>query len=325
MFTVITRKVSPSIEKCELTCIERHPIDVNTVIKQHDQYVELIRRQTNPATTNVIELPALPDFPDSMFVEDVAIVTDFCAVLTRPGVNSRQAEVSHMRSELSKLRRHVFEVTVPGTIDGGDTLVIGNHVFVGSSTRTNVDGFNQLANFLKPFGFSAVQLRVEKCMHLKCAVTALTPSVVLLDPTILAAEEFTTRGFAVVTIDPAEEGASNVLSYITPSPPSSCSDESGAPQNNKSGESSGDAPRQCSEHQQQEQQQQRVPATHRRVVTIAKSFPKTQKILEGWAEHYNTTQQAEIASIVSIQVDEIAKAEGALTCCSLLVYPEREQ
>src|SRR4029077_8175340 len=116
-------------------------IDYARAAAEHDRYEALLARLGG----QVVRLPGAPELPDSVFVEDTAVVFDDIAVVTRPGAASRQPEVESMAAALAPYRRLAF-IEPPGTLDGGDVLIAGNRVFVGLSGRTNEAGVHQLAS-----------------------------------------------------------------------------------------------------------------------------------------------------------------------------------
>src|SRR6476661_8556883 len=135
MLVALTRAVPPSIVECELTHLARAPIDVRIARAQHDQYEQTLRA----LGCRVERVAAAPEMPDSVFIEDTAVVFDEVAVITRPGAVSRRAEPQAVAAALSRYRPLRY-VEPPATIDGGDVLVVGRRVFVGLSTRTNQEG-----------------------------------------------------------------------------------------------------------------------------------------------------------------------------------------
>src|SRR5262250_3265347 len=166
MLTAITRAVSPAIVHCELSFIDRQPIDLATAQRQHHAYERLLGK----LGVRVISLPAEPDLPDSMFVEDPAIVLDELAVILPLGTESRRREAPSLAKALSKYRKLEY-VQLPGTLEGGDVLCIGRKLFVGLTRRSNAEGIRQLAAILKPHGYEVVPVPVTGCLHLKSAVT----------------------------------------------------------------------------------------------------------------------------------------------------------
>src|SRR5512134_3382751 len=132
MVTAITREVSPRFAECEITHIERIPIDLETARVQHHAYVKALTQ----LGCNVIELPAEDDLPDSVFVEDTAFILPEVAVITRPGADSRKPETESIIQALTPFI-NLIHVHEPATVDGGDVLVLGKRIFIGRSTRSN--------------------------------------------------------------------------------------------------------------------------------------------------------------------------------------------
>src|SRR5437867_2669921 len=124
----LTREISPSMASCELTHVKRVPIDLERARAQHRDYEQALVE----AGCRVERLPAGPEMPDAVFVEDIAIVFDELAIITRPGAESRRVEVPAIAAALEPHRRLTF-IEPPGTLDGGDVLVTGKRVFAGVS------------------------------------------------------------------------------------------------------------------------------------------------------------------------------------------------
>ncbi|MEW6286975.1 MAG: arginine deiminase family protein, partial [Chloroflexota bacterium] len=162
----ITRDVSPRFNECEITHIERTPIDVDRARAQHRGYVNALKQ----LGCNVLELPAEANLPDSVFVEDTAVILPEAAVLTRPGADSRKPEVESIAQALSPLVK-LLTIREPATLDGGDVLVVGKHIFVGISTRSNDEAIRQLQQLLNGYGYTVTGIPLRDCLHLKSAVT----------------------------------------------------------------------------------------------------------------------------------------------------------
>src|SRR6059036_2587022 len=200
----ITRAVSPAMEACELTHLPRVPIDVELARAQHRAYEQVLIN----AGYRVERLDTGPDMPDSVFVEDIAVVFDELAIITRPGAESRRRETPAVAEALAAYRQlHVIQP--PGTVDGGDVLVAGRQVFVGLWTRTNDHAAVQMARLLQPHGYKVREVVVRDCLHLKSAVTALSDDLLLLNPAWIDRETFV--GFMLVDVEADEPGAANVL------------------------------------------------------------------------------------------------------------------
>jgi dimethylargininase len=204
MLTAITRSVSPAIVHCDLSFIERKPIDFARAQEQHHAYELLLAK----LGARVISLPAEPDLPDSMFVEDPAIVLDELAVILPMGTETRRREATSLAEELSKYRK-LETVRLPGTLEGGDVLRIGRRLFVGLTKRSNAEGIRQLAEILKPYDYEVVAVPVTGCLHLKSAVTYLGENTLLANRTWFDNAPF--AGYGWIDVDPAEPHAANAL------------------------------------------------------------------------------------------------------------------
>jgi dimethylargininase len=200
----LVRAVSDSIVDCELTHLERTSIDAARARDQHAEYCAALRA----AGCEVVEVPALHDHPDAVFVEDCAVVVDGLAVITRPGAASRRGEVESVASVLARYRP-LARIVEPATLDGGDVLRIGRTLFVGMTPRTNAEGIAQLRALLAPHGDAVVAVPVKGCLHLKTGVTEVAPGVVLINPEWIDPTPF--AGLTRIEVDPDEPMAANAL------------------------------------------------------------------------------------------------------------------
>jgi dimethylargininase len=204
VLTAITRAVSPALAQCELTFVERQSIDMAKAQAQHSAYEHLLAK----LGIHVHSLPTEPALPDSMFVEDPAIVLDELAVILPLGTKSRQPEAESLARALSPFRK-LHSITAPAAIEGGDVLRIDRTLYVGQTTRTNAEGVRQLAAILAPYQYKVVPVPVTGCLHLKSAVTYIGRNTLLanrrwFDTTPLAA-------FQWIDVDPSETHAANAL------------------------------------------------------------------------------------------------------------------
>lgn len=200
----LTRDVSPAIGRCELSHLERVPIDPVRAALQHRHYEGALER----LGCRLQPVPPAPEHPDGVFIEDTAVVLAEVAIISRPGAASRRGEVDAVAAVVAGFRP-VRTLEAPGTLDGGDVLQVGRTVFVGASARTSDDGILQLRRVLEPLGYDVRRVAVDGCLHLKTAVTAVAPDAVLLNPDWVDAGLF--RGYRVLEVDPAEPFAANVL------------------------------------------------------------------------------------------------------------------
>jgi dimethylargininase len=242
----LTRSVPPSIAHCELTHLAREPIDLARAIAQHDAY----ERALESLGYHVQRLQETPELPDSVFVEDTAVIVDELAVITRPGAESRRAETASVAEALRAYRELRF-IEAPGTLDGGDVLRIGKRIFIGRTARTNAEGIEQLQQHLP--SYEVIPVEVHGALHLKTAVTAVSDDAVIVNP------DWADFDFGYERIAVAEPFAANVLRTD-------------------------------------------------RGVLMPSAFPLTAARL-----------RARGIVVHTVDADELAKAEGGVTCCSLLL------
>lgn len=256
MTIAITRETSPRFDECEITHIERTPIDLDTARLQHREYVNALKE----LGCDVVELPAEADLPDSVFVEDTAFILPEVAVITRPGADSRKPETESIVRALTPYI-DLVHVREPATVDGGDVLVLGKKVYIGLSTRSNQEAIDQLNRMLNGYGYSVIGVPLLDCLHLKSAVSRVDDRTLLINSRWVDPACF--EGFELIEVDPSEPSAANCLpvggSIIFPT-----------------------------------------------------AFPKTRAKLE--ERGYR---------VVPVDVSELAKAEGAVTCCSLIINEKR--
>ncbi len=247
----ITREVSSGMMHCELTHLSREVIDIKIARKQHRQYESWL---TNLGC-EIHRLAAEPGLPDTVFVEDTAVVLNELAIITRPRVSARKLETPAV-AEILKTYRKLAYIEPPATIDGGDVLHINQTVYVGLSSRTNLEALEQMRRLLTPYGYAVSGVEVSGCLHLKSAVTQVGENTLLINRGFVDGDMF--RNYVLIDTDPSEPLGANALLV-------------------------GD-----------------------RVIYPA-AFPKTQKRLE---ERGITIQ--------AVNMSEFSKAEGGVTCCSLL-------
>jgi len=248
----ITRQVSPRIGDCLLTHLDREPINVDRAQAQHEQY----ERCLSQLGYQVQRLAPEPDLPDSVFVEDTALVFDELAIITRPGDPARRAETTSVASALSAYRDLSF-IDAPGTLDGGDVLVVGKRVFIGLSSRTNRKAIDQVQALLSPCEYEVVGVPVQGCLHLKSAVTQIAENLLLVNRAWVETQVF--LPLESIDVDEAEPLAANALLLDG-------------------------------------------------TVVYPDQFPATRESLLSLG-----------LSVCAVGMSELAKAEGGVTCCSLLL------
>lgn len=140
-------------------------------LQQHAAYIEALRK----CGVEVTVLPADNDYPDSCFVEDVAVLTRKCAIVTNPGAATRNGETAAIVPVLGKFftKERIHFIQSPGTLEGGDVMMAGDTFYVGASARTNEEGIRQFAAILENYGFRCEAVPLEKVLHLKTGVNYL--------------------------------------------------------------------------------------------------------------------------------------------------------
>jgi dimethylargininase len=235
-----------------LTHVDRVEIDAHLAAIQHEQYCQVLA----DLGARVEWLAPLPEAADGVFVEDTAVVVDEVAVVTRPGVASREIETVSMAEALS---RHRTVLTLPpdARLEGGDVMRVGRTLYVGRSARTSRAGIAALAQLLAPFGYDVVGVDLRGCLHLKTACTFVPPGYLVFNPAWIDEAQF--PGLQPLAVDPAEAFGANTL-------------------------------------------------TIGGVTLVGAQFPRTEEQL-----------QAAGIGTRAVEMLELAKAEGALTCSSVIV------
>jgi len=253
MRMALTRAPTPALARCELSWLERTPIDLERAAAEHHAYEQCL----GTLGCTVRRLDADPALADAVFIEDCAVVLDEVALITRPGAESRRAETPGVEQALRDYRP-IRRIEPPGTLDGGDVLRLDRRLFIGLSRRSNAAALEQCRALLRPFGYEVHPVAVGDCLHLKSAVSAIADDLLLINPAWIDATAFAAAH--VVEIDPLEPHAANALRI-------------------------GEA------------------------VVHSAAFPRTRQLMAAHA-----------IRVVPVAAGELAKAEGGVTCCSL-VFP----
>ena len=200
----ITRAVSESINRCELTHAPRTPIDVTRARDQHRAYEACL----TSLGCEIRQIPEDDRYPDAVFIEDTAIVLDELAILTRPGAESRRGEVDAVAEVLGRYRM-LGRIDAPGTLDGGDVLQLDGVLYVGRTPRTNARGIDHLRELVAPHGYRVEAVSVDGCLHLKSAVTRVSSDALLMNRDWVSPAQF--NKWRIIDVDPSEPAAANAL------------------------------------------------------------------------------------------------------------------
>lgn len=204
MKTAILRAPSPSLALCELTHIDREPIDPGIAASQHAAYREILAKCNYIVNT----LPAEPTLPDSVFVEDTALVLPEAAIVLSLSADSRKAEAALIADALQPYRDLNF-IEPPAKIEGGDVLRIGRKLFVGMTSRTDPAGAEALERLVREWGYAVVPVAVRGSLHLKTAVTATDDQTILMNTEWVEKAPF--EDFHRIEVDGEEPFAANIL------------------------------------------------------------------------------------------------------------------
>jgi len=248
-----TRAVSGSVNRCELTHAPRTPIDVARAREQHRAYESCL----TVLGCEVHQIPIDDRYPDAVFIEDTAIVLDELAILTRPGAESRRGEVDAVADVLRPYRTLVT-IEAPGTIDGGDVLLLDRVLYAGRTPRTNARGIDNLREIVAAHGYRVEAVPVEGCLHLKSAVTRVGADALLMNRHWVSSRQF--KDWRIIDVDDSEPAAANALRI-------------------------GDR------------------------VIFPEELVRTRRRLED-----------EGIDVRPVPASELAKAEGGVTCCSLILH-----
>lgn len=185
---VIVRKPGKSICNGITSAPELGKPDYEKALKQHENYTEALKK----CGVNVTVLESLEDFPDSCFVEDTAVLTKKCAIISNPGANSRNKEPEFMVETIKKFYSEdkIEYIKAPGTLEGGDVMMVGDHFYVGKSARTNEDGIKQFIEILNKYGLTGSEIPLEKVLHLKTGVNYIENNNMLVSGEFINKKDF---------------------------------------------------------------------------------------------------------------------------------------
>ena len=202
---VFVRPPPNSYAECVSTAPTRDEIDVELAKEQHRRYASTLKR----SGIDVVELPPLEDFPDSVFMQDPALLGSQRSITGRFGEDTRRGEekilLDALRDHRSKIGQIQF-VKEPGTLEGGDVLVTDRGLFVGESKRTNLNGIEQLAAYLDDLDVRPVKTDL---LHLLCGCSYLSDGKMIIAPDLVSPSSF--PGFEFVSLSIEEAYAADAL------------------------------------------------------------------------------------------------------------------
>ena len=179
--------------------------DYEKAIIQHHAYIEVLQKCGLDVT--VLEMDEA--FPDSTFIEDTALFTPHCAIITNPGAFSRKGEIEQIKIVAQQFYSSIETIQAPGTVEAGDIMMVGDHYYIGLSARTNRSGAEQMIAILEKYGLHGSTIELEKVLHLKTGLSYLENN------NLLVSGEFTTmpqfENFNKIEVPDNESAAANCI------------------------------------------------------------------------------------------------------------------
>lgn len=205
--TAITRSPSMSIIQGLRDGAGPNP-SAEKFLHQHEAYVAALK----DSGARVVELPALEDFPDSVFVEDSALCLKEAAIVLRPGAPSRFGEAALIRPALENHFSKVLDLPGDGFLDGGDVLLSDEDAFIGLSARTNQAGFDALATILATFDYLPIKIETPaSILHFKTECGLLDSNTIFSTANLASIGCF--ENYQVILTPEGEEGAANIVRF----------------------------------------------------------------------------------------------------------------
>lgn len=198
---IIVRRPAKSLVNGITSNPELGKPDYKEALKQHDNYIEALKK----CGVRVHVLEAREEFPDSCFVEDVAVCTKHFVMVTSPGAESRKGEEKEIIQELKKFYSDMEYIQAPGTLEGGDVMMIGDHFYIGLSERTNAEGARQLIKALESHGLTGSVVKMKEMLHLKTGLAYLEENKLLVAGEFIEDSQFSQYEKIIIT---EEEGYS---------------------------------------------------------------------------------------------------------------------
>lgn len=188
-----------------VTTAELGKPDYHNAVQQHRKYIEALEH----CGVRVTVMASEEKFPDSVFVEDCAVLTDISAVIANTSIVSRKGEEASIRSVLGTMYKDIREIKAPGTLEGGDVLRVNDHFYIGLTARTNETGARQLITIPRECGYTASTISVNEMLHLKTGAAFLGDDTVVLTGELIDHPAFVS--FKKIIVDNDESYAANCV------------------------------------------------------------------------------------------------------------------
>jgi len=179
--------------------------DFELACEQHENYIKALKT----CGLKVDILDANEDFPDSTFIEDVALLTPHCAIITIPGAPSRKGEVDGVIKTIEKYYRNIEFIQEPATVEPGDIMMVGDHYYIGLSARTNLEGAQQMKKILNKYHLETTNVELYEMLHLKTGLAYLENNNLVATGEFLSSHVF--KKFNIIEIEEKESYAANCI------------------------------------------------------------------------------------------------------------------
>ncbi|MDQ7048852.1 MAG: arginine deiminase family protein [Enterobacterales bacterium] len=198
----ITRTPSRSLIN-GITSVNLGQPDYEKALTQHQNYINALKK----CGLEVTCLPPLEQYPDSTFVEDVALLTKNCAIITNAGAATRRGEIDHIRPSIENFYSDIEQISAAATIEAGDIMMVGDHFYIGLSERTNADGAHQMIKALIKHGYTGSVINLSEVLHLKTGLGYLENNVLMACGEFLQEPEF--KKYQIIEVEQDEAYAAN--------------------------------------------------------------------------------------------------------------------
>jgi dimethylargininase len=186
-----------------ITTAELGAPNYENALHQHLDYINALKE----CGLDVTCLEADENYPDSTFVEDVALMTPHCAIITNPGAETRTGEIDSIQPFINQFYQQVEKIQLPGTVEAGDIMMVGQHYYIGLSARTNTDGAEQMIAHLEKHGMTGSIVTLTEVLHLKTGLGYLEDNKLLACGEFLTKPEF--QKYEILEVPSSESYAAN--------------------------------------------------------------------------------------------------------------------
>jgi len=207
--SAVVRSISSNYSKALSNYFGTKTPNQKEAIGSHNAYVTALRAHG----TEVTVLPELPNFPDSCFVEDTAVMVDGKAIIPNMGHPTREGEQQAVMDHMSNFAE-IIRMPKGAKLDGGDIIFFDDRYLVGISTRTNKEGAEFLSTFIKEDGYDVELISVpDTTLHLTTVCSSPREGTVIAAEGHLKESQISRFAEEIIWIPNNESYASNTIGY----------------------------------------------------------------------------------------------------------------